>query len=84
MQMIEFNMVSKSDFEKFQSSVYHRFEHLNERISGLDQKMDERINMLDQKINERIKRSSLQLTVKLGVMLAVAIGLISTILAIKL
>lgn len=61
MQMIEFNMVSKSDFEKFQTEVYHQFE-----------KMDDKLNRL-----------TLHLTVKLGIMLAVAVGLISTIITIK-
>lgn len=73
MQMIEFNMLSKSDFEKyksesksdfeiFKSEVYHRFE----------------------KIDDKLNRLALQLTIKLGVMLALSVGLLSTILAIKL
>lgn len=73
MQMIEFNMVSKSSFEKFQASVYYRFENLEGQINNLEQKIHGDLNKL-----------SLQLTVKLGIMLAVSVGLISTILAIKL
>ena len=40
MQMIEFNMVSKSDFEKFQSAVYHSFEKINERFEKIDERKD--------------------------------------------
>ena len=32
MQMIEFNMVTKSEFEKFQTEVYHRFEKVDVRF----------------------------------------------------
>ena len=73
MQMIEFNMVSKSDFEKFQSDVRHGFE-----------KIDQKFEAMDLKFEERMAKLSLQLTVKLGIMLAVSVGLLSTILAIKL
>ena len=73
MQMMEFNMVCKSDFERFSSEVYHRFEKIDERFENLENKIDYKLNKL-----------SLQLTVKLGIMLAVSAGLLSTILAIKL
>lgn len=62
MQMIEFNMVSKSDFDKFQTEVFHQFD----------------------KVDDKLNKLSLYLTIKMGVMLAVSVGLLSTILAIKL
>lgn len=73
MQMIEFNMVNKSDFEKFKSEVNHRFE-----------KVDARFDSLEKSIDNKLTRLSLQLTIKLGVLLAIAVGLLSTIIAIKL
>jgi hypothetical protein len=70
MQMLEFNMVSKSDFERFRTG---EFESFRAEVRHSFEKMDEKIDKL-----------ALQLTVKLGVMLALSVGLLSTILAIKL
>ena len=80
MQMIEFNMVTKSEFEKFQTEVYHRFEKVDVRFKNID----ERFDSLEQRIDSKLNRLSLQLTIKLGVLLALSVGLLSTILAIKL
>ena len=73
MQMIEFNMVSKTDFEKFRVEVQNRFDKFELEVWSRFEQVDQSIHKL-----------SLQLTVKLGIMLAVAVGLLSTILAIKL
>ena len=91
MQMIEFNMLSKSDFEKFKSD----FEKYKlESKSNLDsfryewksdlEKLSTEVYHRFDKFDDKLNRLSLQLTVKLGVMLALSVGLLSTILAIKL
>jgi hypothetical protein len=61
MQMLELNMVSRSEFQKFQAEMYNRFDQMDSKMEKL----------------------ALQLTVKLGVMLAISVGLISTLIALK-
>ena len=84
MQMIEFNMVNKSEFEKSQSLIHHRFDaqqaDFNNRFEKMEQKFDHEILIIHQKFD----KLALQLTVKLGVMLALSVGLLSTVMAIKL
>lgn len=106
MQMIEFNMLSKSDFENFKSEnksdleafkseTRSNFEkHSSEftlkleklraefkfEIEGFKQEVCHRFDRIDDKFN----KFALQLTIKLGVMLALSVGILSTILAIKL
>lgn len=59
--MLELNMVSRSEFQKFQAEMYNRFDQMDSKMEKL----------------------ALQLTVKLGVMLAISVGLISTLIALK-
>ena len=80
MQMLEFNMVSRSEFEKFQAEMRYGFERVDQRFERIEQK----IESLDLKVDDKLNKLTLQLTVKLGILLAVSVGLISTILAIKL
>ena len=62
---------------------------LSERINALDARLSERIDRIDTHLNERIdrindrfERQTLQLTVRLGVMLAAAIAVFSTVLGV--
>lgn len=110
MQMIEFNMVSKNDFDHHKSFVTQKFEQIDKRFEQIDKRfeqidkrfeqIEEKLFMQDQKmqtfatkddlralemrIDQKLNQLSLQLTLKLGVMLALSVGLISTILSIKL
>lgn len=80
MQMLEFNMVTKSDFESFQKSD---FESFKKSTSYEFVKVNKRIEGLEERLTYEIHKLSLQLTVKLGVMLATSVGLISKIIALK-
>lgn len=128
MQMIEFNMVSKSDFNLHKSEVRAAFEkmrvafkadlsalrvELKTDINALRTELKTEINELRtevkteinelrtevkteinelrtemyhgfEKLDDKFNKFGLQLTIKLGVMLALSVGLLSTILAIKL
>lgn len=128
MQMIEFNMLSKSDFEKHRSEFgsaleKHKSEfgaalekHKSEFSAALEKHKSEFGAALEkhrleltaslekyrtesntnteklrqemfhgfEKVDEKLNKFSLQLTIKLGIMLALSVGLLSTILAIKL
>ena len=80
MQMMEFNMVSRADFEKFQHEMYNRFDKVDERFD----KIDERFDRFEVENQQKLDRFGLKLTVKLGSMIALSMGLMATILAIKL
>ena len=113
MQMIEFNMVTKSDFEKFRLEVSSDFEkfraevnsefsqvrsefekfrlEVNSEFSKVRSELSEDINDVRTElrgsiadVRSDIEKLSMQLTIKLGVMLAISMGLISSIIALKL
>ena len=77
MQMIEFNIISPNEFNNFRTEFSGFRKEVYYRFDSLEQK-------LENKIDHEINKLSLQLTVKLGIMLAMSVGLLSTILAIKL
>lgn len=88
MQMIEFNMVTKSDFERYKSESKSDFEkYKSESKSDFEKFKSEvyhRFDSLEHTFDYKLNRLSLQLTIKLGAMLALSVGLLSTILAMKL
>ncbi len=81
MQMIEFNMVSKSDLERFRNTD---FQSLRSDFEHFKTEVYHRFDKLEENLDHKINRLSLQLTVKLGVMLAISMGLISTLITLKL
>ena len=106
MQMIEFNMLSKSDFEKYKAESKLEFESFrvetksefkkvrHEMSSEFEKVRHEMSSEFDKVrlemrhgfalVDDKINKLSLNLTIKLGVLLAISVGLLSTILAIKL
>lgn len=106
MQMIEFNMLSKSDFENYKAESKLEFESFrvetksefkkvrHEMSSEFEKVRHEMSSEFDKVrlemrhgfalVDDKINKLSLHLTIKLGVLLAISVGLLSTILAIKL
>ena len=95
MQMIEFNMLSKSDFEKYRSDsssdlrnyrseLRAELEKYRAESSSNIEKLRQEMYHGFEKVDDKLNKLSLQLTIKLAIMLALSVGLLSTIMAIKL
>lgn len=76
--------ILKSDFESFRTDVERRFQEVEKRFESLEQKMDEKFEVFAHELDGILNRFGLKLTIKLGAMLALSVGLFSTILALKL
>lgn len=89
------SMVTRSEFDRLKSEMHRGFEIINQRFESIDKRFESMVTRSEfnqfksemrhgfEVIDQKIERLTLQLTVKLGVMLALSMGLLSTIIALK-
>jgi DNA repair exonuclease SbcCD ATPase subunit len=82
----ELQFIYRDDLKDFQIDIGQRFQLVDQRFNEVDQRFLEIENKFEKRFNEaenKIDRLESRLTIKLGGLMAIGLGLISTILTLK-
>ncbi len=73
------DLATKEDLERFKTDIQRDLRELEQRMIGLEQRMEDRLQELEQRMEGRLRELEQRMTIKLGALMAVAVGVVAAL-----